>query len=252
MKNTLVTKNFMNIAHRGFSGRYPENTIAAFDAAVKLGYAWMELDVRRSADGVIVVMHDATVDRTTNGTGEVASLTWAELRALDAGSWKGAEFAGERIPTLEEVLQRVGGRAQVVVELKLPREHIPEVIDVVRRCDAFGWTLTTAFDWETILDVRRLAPEWRTAWLTNMKDIAPEDAVARCAGAGVSQLSSHCDRTDRNLVEKAHAAGLLVRCWGVGNDQGEQMRRLIHMGVDGMTTNYPDVLARIIDAEGDA
>ena len=242
-----MTESFMNIAHRGFSGRYPENTLASFRAAVELGCGWMELDVRRTADGAIVVIHDKTVDRTTNGTGDVSAMTWDELRSLDAGSWKGAEFAGERIPSLEEVLTLVNGRAQVVIELKLPTEHVPEVIEVVRRCDAFGWTLTTAFEWETILAVRNLVPQWRTAWLTNMQDLSTDDAIARCAEAGVTQISSVCGATDEELVKKAHAAGLLVRCWGVGNDKGDEMRRLISMGVDGMTTNHPDILQTILN-----
>jgi glycerophosphoryl diester phosphodiesterase len=100
-------------AHRGRSGVAPENTLAAFEAAVDLGADFLELDVRRSADGEIVCIHDATVDRTTDGTGAVADLTLAELRALDAGSWKDARYAGERIPLLSAVLAQIAPRLVV-------------------------------------------------------------------------------------------------------------------------------------------
>jgi glycerophosphoryl diester phosphodiesterase len=100
----------MLIAHRGFSGRYPENTLRAFREAMKLPVDGIELDIRRTRDGVLVVIHDETVDRTTFGSGRVSELTWDELRQLDAGAWKGEEFAGERIPRLDEVLELVNKR----------------------------------------------------------------------------------------------------------------------------------------------
>ena len=114
----MATADVMVIAHRGASSYAPENTLAAFDLALHMGCRHLELDVDFTRDGHIVVIHDETVDRTTNGTGPVGSHTLAELRALDAGSWFGPQFAGERIPMFAEVLERYHGRAHLHTEIK--------------------------------------------------------------------------------------------------------------------------------------
>jgi len=245
-----VHRLFMNIAHRGFSARYPENTIAAFRAALELGCTWLETDVRRTPDGVLVLLHDATVNRTTNGTGAVAELSWEEVSRLDAGSWKGKQFRGEGIPTLRDLLAFVSQRAQVVVELKLPVAHVREVVELVGDVDAFDWTVASAFEWEVVLRVRETAPRWRTTWLTAFKDTTPDEAISRCVAAGVDTLAPLAAHTDRSLVQKAHGAGLLVRCWGLGDDRGPEMRRLVNLGVDGMTTNHPDALMALTRVTG--
>jgi glycerophosphoryl diester phosphodiesterase len=134
----------MVIAHRGFSGRYPENTLKAFEEALKLPIDAVELDVRRTKDGVLVVIHDETVDRTTNGKGKVRDLTWSEIQKLDAGSWKGKEFAGERIPRLEEALQLINARVVVFLEIKEP-DTAPQVVEALRQLDALSWVKIGSF-----------------------------------------------------------------------------------------------------------
>src|SRR4029450_1089796 len=106
------------IAHRGASSYAPENTLAAFDLAIRMGVSDLELDIHAASDGHLVVIHDDTVDRTTNGFGPVTSHTLATLAALDAGSWFHPKFAGERIPTFEDVLERYKGRAHIHTEIK--------------------------------------------------------------------------------------------------------------------------------------
>lgn len=113
-------KKVDNVAHRGASGYAPENTIAAFDLAVDMKADYIEIDVQRSKDGELVLIHDTTVNRTTNGTGRVGELTLEQLRKLDAGSWFGSEFAGELIPTFDEILDRYRGKIGILVELKAP------------------------------------------------------------------------------------------------------------------------------------
>lgn len=244
---SVSNDEFMNIAHRGYSGRYPENTLLAFEKAIELGCRWLECDVRLTSDGVPVVIHDATVDRTTNGTGVVSDLAWSHIRALDAGSWKEATFVGERVPSLDELLDTVHGRAQIVVELKCDTERVDEILDVVERRNAISWTAASAFEWETIVRVRQIAPNWRTTYLTRLHDVSVSDAIERCVEAGVDTFGPVANRTDGEVVKAAHAAGLLVRCWGLGDDRGPEMRRLVGIGVDGMTTNWPDELAAVID-----
>lgn len=113
-------KQVDNVAHRGATGYAPENTIAGFDLAVDMKADYIEIDVQRSKDGELVLIHDTTVDRTTDGTGKVGELTFEQLRSLDAGSWKGEQFAGEQIPTFAEILDRYRGKVGILIELKAP------------------------------------------------------------------------------------------------------------------------------------
>jgi glycerophosphoryl diester phosphodiesterase len=237
---------FMCIAHRGFSGQYPENTLPAFQAALDGNFGWIELDIRATADGDIVVIHDETVDRTTDGSGDVTSLATEKIRALDAGSWKDARFSHACIPFLDEVLTLVNGRAHIAIEFKLATKHIPAVLAIIGAHDAWEWTTATAFEWETITAIRELAPQGKTGWLTSLNNIHAGEAIKRCVSAGISQLCPIATKTNGGVVARAHHAGLELRCWGLGDDRGPEMSRLIECGVDGMTTNHPDVLAQIL------
>jgi glycerophosphoryl diester phosphodiesterase len=128
----LYPQDFLVIAHRGASSYAPENTIAAFDLALQMGARHLELDVHLTRDDYLVVIHDDTVDRTTNGTGPVASQTFAALQGLDAGTWFGEAFVGVRIPTLAEVLTRYQGRMHLHIELKGLTTHLPQrTVDTV-------------------------------------------------------------------------------------------------------------------------
>lgn len=113
-------KQVENIAHRGAAAYAPENTIASYDLAVDMKADYIEIDVQRSKDGELVVIHDTSVDRTTDGSGKVGDLTLEEMKSLDAGSWKGEQFAGEEIPTFEEVLDRYHGKVGILIEMKSP------------------------------------------------------------------------------------------------------------------------------------
>lgn len=242
-----MAKQFLNIAHRGFSGRYPENTLLSFCAAMELGCTWLECDIRRTRDGRFAVIHDQTVDRTTNGTGRVDELAWNDISQLDAGSWKAPEFAGARVPLLDELLSAVSRRAQLVIELKVAKEYVPDVAATVSQHGAFAWTVASAFEWDVIQTVRELAPTWRTTWLTTMQDISPDEAIRQCVDAGADTIGPRASRLDAAFVRAAHSAGLLVRAWGIGDDRGPELRRLINIGADGTTTNFPDILMGILN-----
>ncbi len=238
---------FLNIAHRGFSGQYPENTITAFRAALELGCSWLECDVRGTRDGCFVVIHDQTVDRTTNGTGRVDALTWDEIMHLDAGSWRDPKFSGERVPLLDELLSTVSGQAQLVIELKVGKDWVPGVVSLVSRHCAFDWTVASAFEWEVLETVRREVPRWRTTWLTTFEDLSPDEAISRCVNAGIDTIAPRASRIDAGFVRKAHAAGLFVRAWGIADDTGPGLQRLMAAGVDGVTTNHPNVLKEMLN-----
>lgn len=158
------------IAHRGASDRYPENTLLAFEQALELGAEAVECDVHLSADGEVVVIHDPTVDRTTNGHGEVAAMTLEELRRLDAGIRRHPRFAGQRIPTLSEVLELVRGRAQVFIELKGTSPELPRrVVEVVRAGGMAGEAWLFTANRAVLEELRRTAPEMHVRWREGME-----------------------------------------------------------------------------------
>ena len=238
------------IAHRGDSARYPENSLAAFAAALEVGAAMVELDVTLTRDRYLVVIHDDAVDRTTDGTGAVSAMTLAELRALDAGAWFDPAFAGQRIPTLEEVLILARGRARVNIEIK-DSAYEPEapadaaerqVLETVRRLGMVDSVLVSSFEPRIL---KRLAamggPLPRLALLTE----TPFEQADLDLCRELSAWSLHPDRSvvSPEMVFAAHAAGLRVLPYTV-NDP-EEAARLLALGVDGFFTDDPVGLAGI-------
>jgi glycerophosphoryl diester phosphodiesterase len=228
----------MVIAHRGASSYAPENTLAAFDLAIRLGARHIELDVRATSDGHLVVIHDATVDRTTNGSGPVDGYTFAALRELDAGSRFAAKFAGERISTYEEVLVRYRGQAHIHTELKGSAAGLAQsVVDLIRRCGMTSQVTVTSFQKARLEEVRAYATELPTGWLVEKADDA---TIAQARAMGLTQLCPHADAVTPQLVQRLHSYGFCVRAWAVKTE--EQMRRVVQAGADGMTVNFPDKL----------
>lgn len=228
----------MVIAHRGASSYAPENTLAAFDLAISLGARHIELDVEATRDGHIVVIHDDTVDRTTNGSGAVTSLGLAELQALDAGGWFSPRFAGERIPTFEAVLGRYRGRVHIHTEVKGRTTYLSHrTVDLVRQAGMADQVTITSFQKARLGEVRAYAPELPAGWLLR----AVTDAVIEQARSlGLRQVCPRADEVTPELVSRLHAEGFVVRAWGVGNEA--LMRQVVQAGADGMTVNFPDKL----------
>jgi glycerophosphoryl diester phosphodiesterase len=229
-----MKQSVLNIGHRGASRDYPENTIAAFRAAIEAGAQMCELDVQLTRDDAVVVIHDETVDRTTNGKGAVAEMSLADLKRLDAGR-------GERIPTLDEVLAATAGKCGLNIELKAGKvEH--EVAVLMRKWGAMDTSMVSSFEWDKLATIRELDPGIRLGVL------AEKNAPAMVQKAGelhAYAINPHFDLVTPALCEDAHARGLKVLVWTV--DVPELMGRLIAHGVDGIMTNYParlrDVLA---------
>ena len=162
----MTTPALMVIAHRGASSYAPENTLAAFDLALQMKVRHLELDVDFTSDGHIVVIHDDTVDRTTNGYGPVTSHTLAVLRGFDAGSWFGTQFAGERIPTFDEVLARYKGGVHLHTELKGHSPYLAQrTADLIRKHGMEGQVTITSFQNVRLEEMRAYAPELPTGWL---------------------------------------------------------------------------------------
>jgi glycerophosphoryl diester phosphodiesterase len=203
--------SFLGIAHRGASGRAPENTHAAFAAALALGAQAIELDVQLSADGELMVIHDETLDRTTNGHGPVGDRTAAELLRLDAGSWFGAEFRGERIPRLADVLAQLRDRVTLNVEIKSARDLgviEPKLAALVTAERATGWVVFSSFHAQGVRNMRAAAPWARLGVLCDQDPLPAGLALAIEIGAEL--LSPGRRWVDGRVVAAAHARGLAV------------------------------------------
>jgi glycerophosphoryl diester phosphodiesterase len=229
---------FIMCAHRGASGHAPENTLAAIRLAMEMGAGMCELDVQQTADDHLVVMHDDTLDRTTNGSGNLWQMTLSELQQYDAGEWYDKRFAGEKLPALEQVIALVRGKMTLNIEIKMhghERNIAPLVVDTLRRETFEHECVVSSFDRKVIDEIKSQAPELKTGYIFDWRKFAPE--VFR---GPVELLSVHYSLIDAPFLAQAHAAGKRVHTWTV-NDQW-LMRRLIELGVDGMITNYPDRL----------
>jgi glycerophosphoryl diester phosphodiesterase len=240
----MTTPAFMVIAHRGASSYAPENTLAAFDLALQMGVHHIELDVDFTSDGHIVVIHDDTVDRTTDGSGPVTSHTLATLRGLDAGSSFGARFAGERIPAFGEVLERYKGRVHIHTEIKGRSPHLSQrTADLIREHGMEKQVTITSFQSIRLEEMRAYAPELPTGWLV----VEASDAILGQARAmGVNQLCPRANTVTPELVRRLHAEGFVVRAWGVSTE--ELMQRVVQAGADGMTINFPDKLLAYLNS----
>ncbi|HEU5315302.1 MAG TPA: glycerophosphodiester phosphodiesterase family protein [Chloroflexota bacterium] len=235
------------VAHRGASGEAPENTLAAFRLAVEQGAQYVECDVHLSSDGVPVVIHDEKVDRTTNGTGEVARMTLAELRALDAGGWLRPEFGGEKLPTLDEALAACAGKARMFVELKRGGgEALVEasLAAIERgRCEV----AVISFGPEEVRALAARRPDLPLGFLIGRATLAQhglERALAAARERGASFFSPQQDAVDAGVIEAAHAAGMPVSVWTV--DDAARMTGLAGAGVDAITTNLPALALRTL------
>jgi len=231
------------IAHRGASGYAPENTFAAFRKAIAMGAAFIETDLQLSRDARFVAIHDPTVNRTTNGQGSVNEMTLADLRRLDAGSWFGSEFAGERIPTLEEIFE-FSKKHDVVFYLELKPsgawggEHA--LISAVRDAGEIARTVVISFDPVILTSVRKIDPTLMTGLL--FEGQIP-DPIERALEIGARQLAVRGDLVTPRLLREARQRDLQVVCWTVNHPA--HMRLLVEAGVDGLISDYPDRLLEL-------
>lgn len=233
------------VAHRGFSSRYPENTEVAFRQAMALGVETIEFDVRLTREGGLAVIHDGRVDRTTDGSGRVADLTLAEIKALDAGAWLDEAYRGERVPTLAETLETIGNRVRLNVHLKPSDGDRQELVSrAVAELERHGsaWHGFVASDEESLAVARRMQPRLE---ICNLSVQPAETYVTRSLAMGCRILQPRNAQVDTQLVREAHRHGMEVNPF-YANDE-EEMRRLMACGVDGILTDCPDVLLALRD-----
>jgi len=227
------------VAHRGASGYAPENTVAAFDLAVEMDAGGIETDLRLTRDGIVVLVHDATVDRITDGRGSVASLRFADLQVLDAGRWFHPRFGGLRIPDLRSFLKRYMGRAWLELELKVP-EVVEPALDEVQRLGMWDAVVFTSFQYGVLEAVRRRARWAQIGWLVPRIN---DEAVAAVEALRGVQICPGAQTLTPEGVCLARSRGLRVRVWGVRDPVCA--RHVIACGADGATIDCPDWLAAI-------
>jgi glycerophosphoryl diester phosphodiesterase len=227
-------------AHRGAKVAAPENTLAAFRAAMDAGADYAELDVQHTRDRVLVVVHDGDLMRMGNDPRKVAELTAAEIATIDIGRKYDAKFAGERPPTLEEVIDLVRGRMRINIELKynVPDPGLaPAVVELLRREDFLDQVVITSLDYAALKQVESLAPRLRTGHIVTA-------AVGNVVRTEADFLSLNAARATPSLIRRAHAAGKEVHVWTV--NEPELMLRMIERGVDNVITDDPSLLVRVM------
>jgi glycerophosphoryl diester phosphodiesterase len=231
------------ISHRGFAAQYPENTLAAFQAAIAAGAAMIELDVMLSRDRKLVVIHDDTLERTTNGQGAVADLSLAELKQLDAGSWYHPRFANQQLPELGEVLDLVNGKVYLNIEIKSNayESHHPadaverQVVELLRQKHLVDNSMISSFNAHVLEQVASMPDAPVIAFISDKA--ADRNTVEMCTR--LNTFSWHPDQAvvTRSQVKKMHAAGIKVFPYNVNTL--EDYMKMAAMDADGVITDDP-------------
>lgn len=234
-------------AHRGASAHAPENTLAAFELALSQGADGIELDVKLSADGQVVVIHDATVDRTTDGHGRVKDMSLAGLRGLDAGSFFAENYRGEKIPTLEEVFESLGERMFINVELtnyNTPRDRLVESVCVL--VNKFGLqerVLFSSFFASNLSKARTYLPEVPRGVLALNGLLGAWTRSFGFVFGKYQALHPNLKDVTPQQVQRVHRLNRRVHVWTV--NAAEDMRRLFDWGVDGIITDDPQLAVQV-------
>ena len=252
---TMNNTNFTITGHRGAGNLAPENTLSAIKEGLKYNVDRIEVDVHQTKDGKVVIMHDKTINRTTNGKGRIKDYTYAELLKFDAGSWFSDKFKGEKIPLLEEAINLIDGKAKFVIELKDGDEYYPEivehVIDIIKKHNATKWCIIHSFKTAILEQVHQLEPEVELHKLF----IGKLSLLPVYVGAGfipeyysfekhpyITEYSLNYLFANKRIINTIHKRGKKVNVWTI--DDFEKFQKLKNLGVNGFITNSPDIIKR--------
>lgn len=246
---SLTARSLEIVSHRAHGGSYPENTLLGIEASIRDGARAVEIDVRPTRDGALVLMHDTTLQRTTGDPRALADVTLADIEAVRVtrtATGAGTPHPPQHIPTLEEALQFIDGRAAVVLDFVVP-EIAQDCMDLVNRLGANSWTWWTAHPPRLASTLREGTPGSRSflGWtpgdgITH----APAEACDLALRHGLAGLMANHRYVDASIVRYAHGLGLSVYCWTVNDPR--RMAELARMGVDGLTTDYPHLLSQVL------
>lgn len=246
---SLSNDSVIVVAHRGDSGVYPENTLPAFESALRVGAEMVELDFRQTADGELVCLHDHTLDRTTDADErssrrdiQINGVEFAALDDVDAGTWKDARFAGTRVPTLEAALRCIQQGAVTMIEHK--SGDASRLVELLRKLDLVDEVLVQSFDWAWLREMRELEPRLTLAALGGQKgkrELTPE-LLAEIAGIGAIMVHWNHRHLSADDVRTLDSSGYMS-CVYTADDVAD-FERLVEAGVDAITTNQP---ARLLE-----
>jgi len=239
--------------HRGAGALAPENTLAAIKEGLKYGVDRIEVDVHQSKDGKVIIMHDVTLDRTTNGSGAIKDFTYDELLKLDAGSWFSEKYTGEKIPLLEEAMELIDDNAVFVIELKEGDEIYPgiveNVVNLIRKHDATDWCVVHSFRTKILEQIHEMEPAIELHKLF----IGKLSLVPIFVSAGfvpeyysfekhpyITEYSLNYLFANRSIINAIHKRGKKVNVWTI--DDKEKYLKLRNLGIDGFITNVPNVI----------
>jgi len=238
-------QQMVNVAHRGASGHAPENTMTAFEKAFEMKADYIEIDVQMTKDGELVAIHDTTVDRTTDGTGQVGDFTLEEMRELDAGSWFSEEYAGEKVPTFEEILDASRGKIGILIELKSP-ELYPGIEEKVAEAlkernlhrPNNEKIVIQSFNHDSVKKSKELLPNMSHAVLAgpSWENVTDEQLAEFATYSGY--FNPNMNIVTPELVERVHEAGMKI--YPYTSRSQEQAFRLFDLGVDGIVTDYTE------------
>lgn len=229
-------------AHRGASAYAPENTISAMNKAIEMNSDFSELDVQETADGVIILLHDNTLERTAGVNKNIWELNYDDLSDYEVGAWFDEKYKGEAIPTLQEVVEMVKGKMKINIELKT-NGHEKQLADltvkVVKENKFETDCIFTSFDFSQADRVKEIDPSLKAGYIFST---FPENVDV--FKSGIDVLSVHYKLVDESFMEKANANKKEVHVWTVNEE--DEMKRMIDLGVASIITNYPDRLANVI------
>ncbi|HNX07001.1 MAG TPA: glycerophosphodiester phosphodiesterase family protein [Bacteroidales bacterium] len=241
MKKPLV------VAHRGGSHCAPENTMAAFQQAMELGVDRIELDVQQSKDGVVLVMHDEKINRTTNGKGVISDMNYAQLKDVDAGSKFSKDFSNEKIPLLDEVLHLVNGQCELLVEIKNPgninKGLEKNVADLIQQHQALAWCNVQSFEYESLYCLHKINGQITLGLLLDKPKM---DTLKKSAAntSFISEININRRYASVAMIDLIHQMDKKVFVWTV--NKPDEMARLIKKGVDGIITDDPKTLKTLL------
>ena len=244
-KMVTIKNNILVVGHRGASGYAPENTLSAMKKAIEMRAAMSELDVQETADGEIILLHDASLKRTSGVDKNIWETNYADLKGLDMGSWFSKDYIDEPLPTLKEIIDLVRGKMKLNIELKANQHEkmlAERSLKVVTDNNFLDQVVFTSFKFDEIRKIRELNKEAKVGYIFGK---LPEDVDV--FSEDVDLLSAHYKTVDADFIQKAKAAGKEVAVWTV--NEPADMNRMIEIGVDQIITNYPDILRKVLDGK---
>lgn len=250
-----VNSQPMIIAHRGAMGYAPENTMAAIKLGIELGAKSIEIDLRQTKDNIPVALHDATISSTTNGSGNIKNILFDDLKKLDAGSWFDSKFSSETVPSLQEIIGILPDSVMLIIEFKEGNDTYPgieeNVISLIRNNKFESQTILKSFDPNVLERLRKLAPEipllyvytFRLPWLGMIIDRGI--TFGSIFNIDAEYLQPHRFFLSKSFVKEAQACGYKIVSWGVNSE--EEIIESLDYGVDGIETDYPDRVLKLVN-----